>query len=188
MSKHISSSPYRHQFQKEKYMSRCAKNNQEPNIDYLNMLEDAIVNHGKRWEDPASRENSLEYDLLTTEWILEKARQSIVYSQNLYAAMCNNEFLKNQTWPILKNQMWSCSWRYAGGIIADMREEGDYIDWYCSGIKNTPSDEELADMPEESRKLHTEVYCNYVGEGMVTDEIESDLLKLGWLVIKDSDI
>mgnify|MGYP003705677079 CR=1 FL=1 len=30
-----------------------------------------------------------------TDWILEKVRESDVYAQHLYAAMCNNEFQKN---------------------------------------------------------------------------------------------
>jgi hypothetical protein len=113
-------------------------------------------------------DNSLEYHLRTTEWILQKARASEVYSQNLYAAMCNNQFLRLETIPILKDEYWSCSWRYAGGIIADMRQEGDYIDWYCSGIRN--SDEEPDD---------------FVAESVVTSEIYEDLLKLGWKVITD---
>lgn len=30
--------------------------------------------------------------------------------------------------------LYSCSWRYAGGLVADMRDKGeDYLDFYCSG-------------------------------------------------------
>ncbi len=59
--------------------------------------------------------------------MLEKVRGDQVYAQHLYAAMCNNEFTKREMWPILKDERWNCSWRHAGGIIADMREEGEEI-------------------------------------------------------------
>ena len=133
----ISSSPDRHSFAKEdlKYL---------PNFKLI---------HDSRFDDPKARENNLEYDLLTTDWILAKVRNSDDYAKSLYAAMCNNDFIRLEVMPILKEETWGCSWRYAGGIIADMRETGDYIDWYCAG-----------------------------NESEVTEEIREDLLKLGWIV------
>lgn len=101
---------------------------------------------------------NLEYDLRSSPEILNKARNSKVYSQNLYAALCNNRFFYG-------DKEWSCSWRYAGGIIADILQEGDYIDWYCSGIGSDP-----------------EKTAGYVGEGFATEEIKLDLAKLGWIV------
>jgi hypothetical protein len=99
---------------------------------------------------------NLEQGLLLSEYITKKCQTSKSYSQNLYAAMANNLFYKN-------NEEWSCSWRYAGGIVADIRNVGeDYLDFYCSGIG---SDIE-----------------GYVGESFVTDEIRSDLLDLGWII------
>ena len=66
------------------------------------------------------------------------------YAKALYAALCNNTFEKQ----------WSCSWRYAGGIVARLRDEGeDYLDYYCSS-------------PEE-----------------ITEEIREDLRLLGWKVL-----
>jgi hypothetical protein len=112
--------------------------------------------------------DNLEYDLRSTQWICDKAKASETYAQNLYAALCNNEFQRNETWTVLSDKRWSCSWRYAGGIIADMREEGDYIDWYCSGIGDDTRGE------------------NFVNESVVTEEVEKDLFELGWVVIKDS--
>ena len=135
--------------------------------DMLNFYNNMRQNHIDQVDDVEWQKNNLEYDLRSTNWILEKARASETYSQNLYAALCNNSFIKKELWPILKDEKWSCSWRYAGGIIADMREEGDYIDWYCSGIQETKSD------------YHS------VPESIVTEEIENDLNKLGWIVIKD---
>lgn len=118
------------------------------------------------------QKNNLEYDLLSADWILEKVRNSDTYAQNLYAALCNNDFIKNEVWPILKEDTWGCSWRYAGGMIADMQEKGDYMDWYCSGIGAG-----LGNGDKDGSK-------KYVSESIVTDEIKDDLLKLGWLVRK----
>jgi len=118
----------------------------------------------------------LEQDLLNSDHMLAKVRASEVYAQNLYAAMCNRDFQRNDTWPILTDQRWSCSWRHAGGIIADMRETGDYMDWYCSGIRNDgyQNDTDIA-------------YPNgFVPESEVTEEIRKDLLQLGWRVLDDS--
>jgi len=103
----------------------------------------------------------------------------------LYAAMCNNTFQKNDVWPLLKDQRWGCSWRSAGGVIADMRQEGDYIDWYCSGIRNDPIDDEgYAQLDQAQQEYYLETK-RYVSESVVTDEIREDLFKLGWLVIDD---
>jgi hypothetical protein len=99
---------------------------------------------------------NLELDLLKSEEIINKCIHSSVYSQNLYAALCNNTFFYG-------DKEWSCSWRYAGGIIADLRSKGeDYMDWYCSGIGGLNQ--------------------NYVEESIVTEEITLDLMKLGWTV------
>lgn len=163
----LSTSPERNTFGRNKYIERQAEKGMSDEPETNEMLE-----LYKKWDqtkldreqDPEWQNKSMEYSLRSTEWILEKTRNSEKYAQNLYAAMCNNEFIKNDVWLLLKEETWSCSWRYAGGIIADMREEGDYINWYCSGI--SPSD-------------------GAVCESVVTDEIKNDLFKLGWIVRED---
>jgi hypothetical protein len=55
------------------------------------------------------------------------------------------------------------------GIVADMREEGDYVEWYCSGIQGEPDDDW--------------VDLGHVPEGTVTDQIRKDLFRLGWIVL-----
>jgi len=170
----ISTSPDRHSFQKEGYVKRMEENGQDPNPDYLDMFERILNDHKHKFDDPASRENNLEYDLLTTDWILDKVRASDAYAQNLYAAMCNMQWQKREVMPILKDEIWHCSWRYAGGIIADMRQQGDYIDWYCSGIAG-------GDEPEVYEQAADLQRSNYVPEGTVTQEIEDDLYRLGWI-------
>jgi hypothetical protein len=120
--------------------------------------------------DSYEHKNDLEYDLRTTDWILAKARASDSYAQNIYAALCNMRWIRREMWPLLKEETWSCSWRSAGGIVADMLQKGDYIDWYCSGMGGLTSYD-----PDEGRKE------GYVPEGVITEEIEADFNKLGWV-------
>ena len=169
MSKKVSRSPDRHTFQKQGYIERCASTGKEPSQDYLNMWNNIAVRDLAYGENPEQHEHDMEYDMRTCEWICEKTRASDTYAQNLYAAMCNTDWQKREVLPILKDQTWSCTWRYAGGIIADMRGSGDYIDWYCSGIGDG-----LGNGDSDGVK-------DYVSEGIVTEEIADDLYKLGWV-------
>lgn len=147
--------------------------------DYLDAVErertwNELVK--KREASEEFKKNNLEYDLRSTEWICNKAKATESYAQNLYAAMCNQEWQKNDVWPLLKGETYSCSWRYAGGIVADMVEAGDYIDWYCSGIKGDLTETQIAEAKEQGMDI-----VRYVGEGTVTDEIREDFFKLGWI-------
>lgn len=115
--------------------------------------------------------NNMEYDMSQADWFLSRVRGSDDYAQNLYAALCNNQFQKQDVWLVLKDSYWSCSWRYAGGIVADFQGQGgDYMDWYCSGMGVKDGD-----------------CINWVSESTVTDEIRADLALLGWCVIEDPD-
>lgn len=63
---------------------------------------------------------------------------------------------------------YGCSWRYAGGLIADLRNlalgtSEDYMNYYCSGS------------------------FEGVPEGTVTEEIEEDLNKLGWFKVPEEE-
>lgn len=186
--KEISKSPDRLTFQKEKYIERCKEKGEEPNPDYLAMYDNDLKRYDARFESEESTQYSMEFDLLTTPWILDKVRSREDYAQNLYAAMCNNGFIKLEVVPILKEQEWSCSWRYSGGIIADMQQAGDYIDWYCSGIRDTYDKTEEEDQVwTEEQKARFEVVQKYVPEGCITDEIRKDLQELGWIPAKGGD-
>jgi hypothetical protein len=183
----ISSSPSRNTFQKEKYIERCKEQGKVPNKAYIKMYEQHNIDKLEREENPEWQKNNMEFDLRSTDWILAKVRASEAYAQNLYAAMCNQDFQKNDVWPVLKNETWSCSWRYAGGIVADMRGEGDYMDWYCSGIQGIVTEAELAEMTAEQIERYHWYKKNFVGESVVTDQIREDLFKLGWLVVNQAD-
>jgi hypothetical protein len=181
----ISKSPERHTFQQEGYVKRCEEKGEEPREDYLNFYKSARQQDDENMVNPDWQKDNMEYDLRSTEWILSKVRASDNYAQNLYAAMCNMQFIKLDTMPILKNQRWSCSWRHSGGIIADMREEGDYIDWYCSGIGNHENGlglDGFTPTPDPDGR-------DYVPESVVTEEIREDLKQLGWVPVEweDSD-
>lgn len=80
---------------------------------------------------------------------------------------------------ILKDQVCSMSWRHAGSVVADIRNQAfmqadgashveNYMDWYCSGMESD---------------YQTAITSGYVSEGTVTDQIREDLLKLGWIPV-----
>lgn len=174
-SKKMARSPDRNTFQRDSYMKRKAEEGKTPENDkevatmadfYNKVLEDCE----NKEADEEWKKYNLEYDLRSAEWVSEKVKKYPYYAQNLYAAMCNNEFQKLEIVPILTEKRWSCSWRHAGGIIADLRESGDYIDWYCSGVRDDY--EELGD----GRK--------YVSESVVSEEVRRDLLTLGWKILE----
>ena len=98
----ISKSPQRHSFQKEGYVNRQEEKGEPVNEAYLDMFANILNEHEHKFDDPETHKNNMEYNLLTTDWILEKARASESYAQNLYAAMCNNDFIKMEVVPILR--------------------------------------------------------------------------------------
>ncbi len=179
-------SPERNTFQLKNYLERCETDGVAPMAEYIEMYQQADQRDLENEKEAEWKINNLEYDLRSTKWICDKARAREEYAQNIYAALCNQEWQRNEVWTRLKDQTWSCSWRYAGGIVADMREEGDYIDWYCSGIRGGASEAELAAMDAEQREKYQWMQDHFVGEGHVTDEIREDFFKLGWIPVESS--
>ena len=181
----MNTSNERNSFRINKILEKVAqgKKTKEDAEEYI----DFIKSHQQYKLDMESTDewkiDNLEYDLRSTQWICDKAKASDSYAQNLYAAMCNNEFTRNDVWPILTDKRWSCSWRYAGGIIADMRENGDYIDWYCSGIREDRA-EPFNPTLEQIELI--KITDKYVSESVVTDEVKDDLFKLGWVVVTEN--
>lgn len=120
-------------------------------IDLYKVFSDE---RSEREKDDQWKKNNLEYDLRTSDLIINKVRSSREYAKQLYATLCNNEFIKRDMWEILKDNTWGCSWRHAGGIIADIDGKGDYMDWYCGG-----------------------------NEGHIFENIKEDLYSLGWIIV-----
>lgn len=112
----------------------------------------------------------LEQDLIASGKIRLRCQERR-YAQNLYAALCNQPWQKQEVWPLLCDDTWSCTWRYAAGIAAHLRDcNEDYLDYYCSGIQDFTAD--YADTNFTGG--------GFVNEGTVTEEIQQDLLELGW--------
>lgn len=168
----VSKSPERHTFQLEAAKERAAEDGKEVPEHYEKFWISAKEQDDANLVDPEWQKDNLEYDLRSSEWMCAKVRNSDTYAQNLYAAMCNMQFQKLDVLPILKNQRWSASWRSAGGIVADMQQKGDYINWYCSGMG-----EGLGNGDADGTK-------GYVSEGTVTEEIQMDLKALGWFPVE----
>ena len=118
-------------------------------------------------------------DMLAAAWFVALVRDSESYAQNLYAALCNNDFQKHAVWPMLKDETWSVSWRGAGSVVAELRDQGDYMDWYCSGMGLLATSDAKEGEEYMARK-------QYVSESTVTDEIRENLERLGWLVSTDT--
>ena len=122
-------------------------------------------------------------DLENSEYIRNRARDNRSYAQNIYAALCNMRWCKisgesaQDTLSILKDDLWSCSWRAAGRIVSDVIGEGDYLNWYCSGIGDT----------DIGYGLSADQGTGYVAEGIVTEEIANDFKQLGWVPIPWKD-
>lgn len=123
------------------------------------------------------RDNDLEQDLKSSDLIVNKAKTSAVYAQNLYAALCSNHFQKNSVITLLKNQQWSCTWGHAALIVANIVGINNNIDWYCNSIKEY-----------SFKSLHNDGpnHTGFLEEGVVSAEIAGDLRHIGWRVYRKS--
>lgn len=94
-----------------------------------------------------------ERDLLASKEIRAKV-SDIIFARELYAALCNTDlYYRDCDTPV------SCSWRHAGGVVADLRDQNeDYLDFYCSGH-----------------------------EGQVTVAVETALAVIGWRAVTPKD-
>ena len=124
-------------------------------------------------------------DIYRDDEILNKIRTRDDYAQNLYAAWCNMQWCPKELWPTLRQDpdkdLWSASWRGAGGIVADIRNCGeDYMDYYCSGMGGVAT----YDLKEGEEYM---ARMKYVPEGVITDEIATDLDRLGWFPVPYDD-
>jgi len=94
-----------------------------------------------------SRDWDFEDDLFRLK---DRLRQDDEFAQECYAALCNMQ------WQNIKDpgKVYGCSWRYAGGLIAEIRRCGEnYLDWYCSGIDGGTPEGEVTSRVREAFKL-----------------------------------
>lgn len=77
------------------------------------------------------------------------------YARKMYGALCSMRWRNLET-----REVYSCSWRYAGGLVAGARYKKEhYLDFYCGG-----------------------------NEGVIDTEIEKDLGELGWVPLPWSKV
>lgn len=93
--------------------------------------------------------DDLELDLRQSKFISDKCMKSKDYSYRLYSSLCNNKFKK-------KNKICHYSFRVVSGIIANLNQSGDYIDWYCSGFEGVVNQEVLDDLNSLGWQLYVE--------------------------------
>ncbi|MGG5812215.1 hypothetical protein [Falsiroseomonas sp. CW058] len=80
-------------------------------------------------------------DLLRSDRLRGLVRGSALFAELLYAALCNT------TWTRAADGIeGSASWRRAGRLVATLRGEGDYADWYCAGGEGTVDEAVLAEL------------------------------------------
>jgi len=119
----------------------------EPGVA-LHFVDEPVADIVAKATPPIVPSPDLERDLGQSSRMRSLAR-SEVFATLLYGALCNT------TWRyIATGATWSCSWRHAGGILAMLRGEGDYLDWYCS-----------------------------MGEGLVDEQVLAELKALGWELV-----
>lgn len=85
------------------------------------------------------------------EFLKDRIQTDNAFAVELYRALCNMRWQKIDNHTII----YSCSWRYAGGLIAMIcgnYEPMSYCDYYCSG-----------------------------NEGVVSENVRIELEKLGWV-------
>jgi len=144
---------YRTSPERYSFWEQCDKRNLKEgrmNQETYDMMREYWQKGKDRDAIPTNDLPDLEYELRTNDHIHNKCIVSEDYCKDLYSALCNNEFTKG-------SKTCSYTWRTVGGIIANILEKGDYIDWYCSG-----------------------------NEGFITEEIKQDLENMGWFAYESN--
>jgi hypothetical protein len=108
---------------------------------------------------------NLETDLRRSDRVVYKIRKHEIYAQNVYAALCSNDFAPKDMWAVLTQFTWNCTWGYAARMVSEIREIEpiEIRRWYLLGPMHQKD--------------------GFVEESTVTDEVRGDLDILGWTVI-----
>lgn len=94
------------------------------------------------------------------------------FAQNFYAALCNT------VWVDSNNNEFFFSWRGAGTLVSDIRNNffetyEDYLDYYCSGLKSD---------------YNSQLDSNFVEEGLVTQEISECMASIGVIMVSGPEL
>lgn len=97
---------------------------------------------------PASRAEAVRFpadalgdDLLRSDRLRGLVRGSALFAELLYAALCNTTWTRTAD-----GREGGMSWRRAGRLVATLRGEGDYADWYCAGGEGSVDEAVLAEL------------------------------------------
>ena len=82
----------------------------------------------------------LERDLVRSDRVCGLVRSEL-FATLLYSALCNTLWRHKGA-----GTEWRCSWRHAGSIVATLRGEGCYLDWYCSMSEGFVDEQVLAEI------------------------------------------
>ena len=106
-------------------------------------------------DDEEIEDPNLELDLYQAKHVVSRCKKDPDgFAKELYAALCNVTWKNVET-----GKTYTCSWRYAGGIVSTMAHDvDDYTRYYNSG-----------------------------DEGVVTDDVLTELVKLGWEPTEEED-
>ena len=121
----------------------------EPGVA-LRFVDAPEAGEGQDEEGDAALPPSLERDLAASPDVTRRIASDL-FARLLYAALCNTEWRHRAA-----ETLWSISWRGAGGVVAHLRGEGNYMDWYCSG-----------------------------GEGLVDEGVLAEIEGLGWDIVPE---
>ena len=112
--------------------------------EFITQEENDTMKKLKRYKKKEETRRDI-YPYLTQ--LSHKLKEDIGYAEAMYASLCNMKWKH-----ISSGDIYSCTWRYAGGLIAELRDKGEnYLDFYCNGK-----------------------------EGYVREDIIKDLRQLGW--------
>ena len=82
----------------------------------------------------------LECDLVRSDRVRSLVR-SEPSATLLYSALCNTLWRHKGA-----STDWYHSWRHAGSVVASLRGEGCYLDWYCSMSEGLMDEQVLAEI------------------------------------------
>ena len=82
----------------------------------------------------------LERDLARSDRVHSLVRSKL-FATLLYSALCNTLWRHKGA-----GTDWRCSWRHAGSIVAALRGEGCYLEWYCSMHEGFVDEQVLAEI------------------------------------------
>lgn len=120
--------------------------------EYTGQSDACILHHRlvalRKEMEPLERDFEADLRELFQEELIQARDSTGFYDQEndnnkaveLYSALTNVE------WRHENGTRYSISFRGAGGLIAEIRECGDYLDWYCSGLEGCISDEIAEDL------------------------------------------